>query len=125
MQNMQNVFGIFHVSLAQLLLSSQVKVSQGRAKGVTLRNGAEILAPLVVSAAGAEATAKLLPQFAPAQRLEGGISHMSPGMAWDWHSGIPSGVIKNGNRKGTIDRRFSYSPPFTRDFPLPCLMTRG
>lgn len=54
----------------------KVKVSQGRAKGVTLRNGAEILAPLVVSAAGAEATAKLLPQFAPAERLEGGISHM-------------------------------------------------
>ena len=54
----------------------QVKVSRGRAKGVTLRNGAEILAPLVVSAAGAEATAKLLPQFAPAERLEGGISHM-------------------------------------------------
>jgi len=61
----------------------QVKVSQGRATGVTLRNGAEIMAPLVVSAAGAEATAKLLPQFAPAERLEGGISHMSHGMTWD------------------------------------------
>ena len=61
-----------------------MKVSQGRAKGVTLRNGAEIMAPLVVS----EATAKLLPQFAPAERLEGGISHMSHGMddmGWDGH----------------------------------------
>ena len=54
-------------------------MSLGRAAGVVLRNGAAVAAPLVVSAAGAEATAKLLPGVAPSERLEGGISHMSLG----------------------------------------------
>ncbi|CAJ1452823.1 unnamed protein product [Effrenium voratum] len=54
----------------------KITVSLGRAAGLVLRNGAAVAAPLVVSAAGAEATAKLLPGVAPPERLEGGISHM-------------------------------------------------
>ncbi|CAE7809097.1 retsat, partial [Symbiodinium sp. CCMP2456] len=55
---------------------ARVEVARNRVTGVTLRNGTHISAPLVVSAAGAEATAKFFPQFAPPQKLQGGISHM-------------------------------------------------
>ncbi|CAE7275360.1 retsat [Symbiodinium natans] len=54
----------------------RVDVAQNRATGVTLRNGVQISAPLVVSAAGAEATSKFFPQFALPPKLQGGISHM-------------------------------------------------
>ena len=54
----------------------KVNVSNGRATGVTLKNGTSLTSPLVVSAAGAEATMRFLPQFSPPEKLQGGISHM-------------------------------------------------
>jgi len=55
---------------------ARVEVARNRVTGVTLRNGTHISAPMVVSAAGAEATSKFFPQYAPPQKLQGGISHM-------------------------------------------------
>ncbi|CAE7879502.1 retsat [Symbiodinium microadriaticum] len=55
---------------------ARVEVARNRVTGVTLRNGTQIPAPLVVSAAGAEATSKFFPQYTPPRKLQGGISHM-------------------------------------------------
>jgi len=57
-------------------LIKTIEQARGRVTGVTLKNGASISAPVVVSAAGAEATGKFFPQYAPPEKLQGGISHM-------------------------------------------------
>ena len=69
----------------------KVNVERGRATGVTLKNGALVTAPLVVSAAGAEATAKFLPRYGVPKELGGGISHMSLGrLSWEKTAGVVS-----------------------------------
>ncbi|CAE7339593.1 retsat, partial [Symbiodinium pilosum] len=54
----------------------RLDVAKNQVTGVTLQNGTRVPAPVVVSAAGAEATAKFFPQFAPPEKLQGGISHV-------------------------------------------------
>ena len=51
-----------------------VEIESNRVVGVALKGGVKVPAPLVVSAAGAEATAKFFPLYRPPQTLQGGHS---------------------------------------------------
>lgn len=51
-----------------------VEIESNRVVGVALKGGVKVPAPLVVSAAGAEATAKFFPRYQPPQKLKGGDS---------------------------------------------------